>query len=706
MEGQNISKVKKTVLIVSFLSSPFFLMLIALFVVVLFVTGAFDGDGSSSSGKCVSLPNVSTVCKTITVAGEGTMSIDEYIAGVIKAEVGGLKDDALDMYKAGAIAARSYVLANATQDDNGNCTVENGQHFQAYKADPTEEQIQAANETSGMVLIKDGNIYSSQYDAFCYDSKDSNYYYVCQGNGGFTDIPISWADSIVPSDYRAAPRTYSHGNGMSQYGAYYLITKEGKNYQDVLTYFYGDDGATLGSINESSSVCGGTYTTLDSYDLGNSDLNVLNRTLSSSEQTELNNYLEQEITKAGRGTGGAVAAAGQSLVYWLRQKGYFLQYYWGGGHGGFGDGNYTFTYTNPNWGSTKFGGDDHYPSTRIYLGMDCSGFVAWATRTACKASFGAPVSGDWESLGNGISLSEATPGDVIAWNSHIQLVVKNNGDGSVIVAEESGGDNGLVFSQINSTTHKVVDMDNWYANNCENISAPTSSSSSGSLEQQIESYLDQNSSSGIWSIYVKNLKTNSTVNINSDTKMIAASEIKLFMMAALYDQIKANKISESTVKDQIRKMITNSDNDVTNNLIDKFGMDMFNNYITNNNYKNTTLKRKMLSSGPENYTSAKDIGTLLEKIYKGTLVSSEYSNKMLELLKDQENTTKIPAGVPSGTVVANKTGELSTVEHDAAIVYSSGADYIIVVMSKNLKDTDQAKNNITKISEIVYNYYN
>ena len=135
MEGQNVSKLKTLLLIGSFLSSPFFLMIFTLFVVVLFVVGAFDGDGSGSGEKCVSLPTVSTVCKTITVAGEGTMSIDEYIAGVIKAEVGGLQDENLDMYKAGAIAARSYVLANAAKDDTGNCTVENGQHFQAYNND-------------------------------------------------------------------------------------------------------------------------------------------------------------------------------------------------------------------------------------------------------------------------------------------------------------------------------------------------------------------------------------------------------------------------------------------------------------------------------------------------------------------------------------------------------------------------------------------
>ena len=204
-------------------------------------------------------------------------------------------------------------------------------------------------------------------------------------------------------------------------------------------------------------------TTLEKYNTGHANLNVLSRTLTAGEQTELNQYLKQEIEKAGRGTGDGVAAAGQSLIYWLEQKGYYLQYYWGGGHGGYGDNNSTFTGANPNWGSTRFGGDEHYPNVRKYFGFDCSGFVSWATRTACKKSFGSLVANDWLKLGKATTLKNAKPGDVIAWSTHIQLIVKNNNDGSVIVAESSGSPtNGLVFTKITGTAYTVVDMSNYY----------------------------------------------------------------------------------------------------------------------------------------------------------------------------------------------------------------------------------------------------
>ena len=79
---------------------------------------------------------------------------------------------------------------------------------------------------------------------------------------------------------------------------------------------------------------------------------------------------------------------------------------------------------------------------------------------------------------------------------------------------------------------------------------------------------------------------------------------------------------------------------------------------------------------------------------------------MLSFLENQATRSKIPAGVSSGTV-ANKTGEIPNqgVENDSAIVYTSGADYIISVMSTT-SNASKAITNIKEISNIVYKYYN
>lgn len=56
--------------------------------------------------------------------------------------------------------------------------------------------------------------------------------------------------------------------------------------------------------------------------------------------------------------------------------------------------------------------------------------------------------------------------------------------------------------------------------------------------------------------------------------------------------------------------------------------------------------------------------------------------------------TKIPSGITDGTVVANKTGELASVENDSAIIYSSNGVYIMCVMTQDLTNTAIARNAI------------
>lgn len=104
----------------------------------------------------------------------------------------------------------------------------------------------------------------------------------------------------------------------------------------------------------------------------------------------------------------------------------------------------------------------------------------------------------------------------------------------------------------------------------------------------------------------------------------------------------------------------------------------------------------------DNYTSSKDAAKILENIYNHKCVSYEASEQMMTYLKAQERTGKIPAGVPSGVQTANKTGELDTVENDAAIVFKDNTPYVLVVMSSGLSDTAKARQNIVDISKIVY----
>jgi len=238
------------------------------------------------------------------------------------------------------------------------------------------------------------------------------------------------------------------------------------------------------------------------------------------------------------------------------------------------------------------------------------------------------------------------------------------------------------------------------------------------LERETRNY------EGDWSIYVENLGNGEKIEINNK-KMRSASLIKLFIMGKVYEEIEAGTIKKEDVSNHLKNMITISDNESSNVLVSKLGggeyqgmdeifsegLKAVNGFAKNLKCDDTEQQRDMKNSRPkpipqENYTSAKDCGILLSKLYHKKLVSPESDGEMLELLKGQQRRTKIPAGLPPEAVCANKTGELSDTENDVAIVFSPGADYVICVLSNDLKDTNTARNNITRISEITYNFFN
>lgn len=227
---------------------------------------------------------------------------------------------------------------------------------------------------------------------------------------------------------------------------------------------------------------------------------------------------------------------------------------------------------------------------------------------------------------------------------------------------------------------------------------------------------------GDWSVYVKNLSTGEYLSYDSKP-MKAASLIKLYIMGAVYEQIYAGNMEMSdSITQYLRDMITISHNESANELVrqmsstrDNFeeGMKVVNQYTASHDYSDTSQGRDLRDSRDgeapgENYTSVVDCGRFLETIYKKENLDADVSTEMLEFLKAQERVGKIPAGLPEGVQCANKTGELSDVENDVAIVFSgeNGTDYIICVMSQELSDAEAGRSTIKELSAIVYNYFN
>lgn len=78
---------------------------------------------------------------------------------------------------------------------------------------------------------------------------------------------------------------------------------------------------------------------------------------------------------------------------------------------------------------------------------------------------------------------------------------------------------------------------------------------------------------------------------------------------------------------------------------------------------------------------------------------------MEELLLNQQVTYKIPSTIPSESRVANKTGETSDCENDAAIVYTPKGDYILCIMSCEVSSKSSAVDSLQEMSSLIYSYF-
>lgn len=246
---------------------------------------------------------------------------------------------------------------------------------------------------------------------------------------------------------------------------------------------------------------------------------------------------------------------------------------------------------------------------------------------------------------------------------------------------------------------------------------PTQAKNIETLEQRLtiltESY------SGNWSVYVKNLTTDESFVIQ-DVPMKSASVMKLFILGTVYDALENQELERtSEITDLMTNMICNSSNEASNRLLAILGDGSYadgiakvNSYISRNGYSSSTHEYNGFDNSATvcdpnhfNQVSARDCGELLERIYHRELSSRRVCNEIEALMLNQHTRYKIPAGLPEGIEVGNKTGEMDTVENDVAVVYGTYSDYILCVLSNDWNSKDGAISHIQEISSIVYNFF-
>jgi beta-lactamase class A len=97
-------------------------------------------------------------------------------------------------------------------------------------------------------------------------------------------------------------------------------------------------------------------------------------------------------------------------------------------------------------------------------------------------------------------------------------------------------------------------------------------------------------------------------------------------------------------------------------------------------------------AGMNNTTTAHALARVMAAVADPSLLGADAAREMEAILAGQEFTAMIPAGVPAGTPVANKTGNITRIAHDAAIVRPPArGPYVLVVLTRGFADASAAE---------------
>jgi beta-lactamase class A len=247
-------------------------------------------------------------------------------------------------------------------------------------------------------------------------------------------------------------------------------------------------------------------------------------------------------------------------------------------------------------------------------------------------------------------------------------------------------------------------------------------------------------------IAFRDLTRGDTLYVGADERFHAASTMKVPVMIELFRQIERGQMSLSqritlknefasimdgapyslsaaddsdslvyswigsavSVRDLLEHMITRSSNLATNTLIGLVGAEKANATAHALGARDMQVLRgveddKAYAAGRNNTTTARDLAALMAAIETGKAAARASTDSMRAVLSRQEFNDEIPAGLPAGTRVAHKTGQITGHLHDAAIVYPQGrGPYVLVVLTRGIPDEKVARSLIADISRLVY----
>ena len=153
-------------------------------------------------------------------------------------------------------------------------------------------------------------------------------------------------------------------------------------------------------------------------------------------------------------------------------------------------------------------------------------------------------------------------------------------------------------------------------------------------------------------------------------------------------------------------MITVSSNLATNLLIERLGVENIERGVHALRADGMKVLRgvedgKAFQLGLNNTTTARALARLMEAIAQGEAVDPASSHAMAGILERQTFNDGIPAGLPPGMRVAHKTGEITKIQHDAAIVYAP-RPFLLVILTRGIADSKESSALIAAITRQLY----
>ncbi len=172
------------------------------------------------------LSHAADAATTINVVGEGEMALEDYVAGVVAAEMG--PSFPTEARRAQAVAARSLALYRVNHPKHGGSAVcLDASCCMAWKT-PDEGALDAAQSTEGVVATYDGEPIMAAF----FSGSDGATLSAAEVWGGGVPYLVS-----VESPWETGDRTRGHGVGMSQYGAAGMADG-GADYDEILRHYY------------------------------------------------------------------------------------------------------------------------------------------------------------------------------------------------------------------------------------------------------------------------------------------------------------------------------------------------------------------------------------------------------------------------------------------------------------------------------------